>query len=110
MSGNGTKHRMSAVQRTIILSMYLLEENLKDPIAVSDLRRIINKNRASLEEPLLERGNFAVSCKTLSERGYLTKYRDKRTLKVAYRLTEAGTVDGKVLADIYLKSLEEEKQ
>lgn len=110
MSGNGTKHRMSAVQRTIILSMYLLEENLKNPIAVSDLRRIINKNRASLEEPLLERGNFAVSCKTLSERGYLTKYRDKRTLKVAYRLTEVGTADGKVLADIYLKSLEEENE
>ncbi|WP_193756854.1 hypothetical protein [Xenorhabdus sp. KJ12.1] len=63
---------------------------MNSPVAVSDLRKILNKTRAVD----LQISNFSVSCKTLKDRGYLLKYRDKITLRVAYRLTEKGMEEG----------------
>lgn len=94
MTENETKHRMSAIQKRILISLYLLEKKLEGPIAVSDLRRILNKDRRGRGEPGLQVSNFSVSCKALNQRDYLMKFRDKMTLRVAYRLTEKGQLEG----------------
>lgn len=45
MTDKEIKHRMSTIQRSILISLYLLERKLEGPIEVRDLRRILNKDR-----------------------------------------------------------------
>lgn len=87
-------HRMSAIQRNIMLVLYLLSKKKDGPVSVTDLRRIINKDREARLLPDLLINNFSVSCKTLFQRGLLRKFRDKDTLKVSYMLTENGEHEG----------------
>ncbi|EIZ1085863.1 hypothetical protein MPI44_004411 [Klebsiella oxytoca] len=94
MTGKEIKHRMSTIQKSILISLYLLEKKLESPIEVRDLRRILNRDRYERGVPELHASNFSVSCKTLNQRGYLHKFRDKITLCVAYKLTEKGIVEG----------------
>lgn len=105
MAEKETKHRMSAIQKSILISLYLLEMKLGGPIAVSDLRRILNKDRRERGVSDLQVSNFSVSCKTLNQRGYLHKFRDKTTLSVAYKLTDKGIVEGEKEYSIMLKNI-----
>ncbi|QRC83469.1 hypothetical protein IFY68_05512 (plasmid) [Klebsiella pneumoniae] len=106
MTDKEIKHRMSTIQRSILISLYLLERKLEGPIEVRDLRRILNKDRCERGVPELHASNFSVSCKVLNQRGFLYKFRDKVTLCVAYKLTEKGVVEGEKEYTKLLKELE----
>lgn len=90
------KSRTSFIQRSILITLYLLSQKQAGPFRVADLRRIINKSRNEDNAHPIQVSNFSVSCKTLLQRGLLHKYRDNRTLHVAYRLTEAGLAEAEV--------------
>ncbi|WP_243211158.1 hypothetical protein JQ760_028035 (plasmid) [Klebsiella pneumoniae] len=106
MTEKEIKHRMSTIQKSILISLYLLEKKIESPIEVRDLRRILNRDRFDRGVPELHSSNFSVSCKVLNQRGYLHKFRDKRTLCVAYKLTEKGIVEGEKEYTKMLKDLE----
>ena len=95
MSEKERKHRMSSIQENILVSLYLLTQKINEPISVRDLRKIQNNDRQQRGIAAIESSNFSVSCKTLKQRGYLHKYRDNATLRVAYRLTDTGLEEGK---------------
>lgn len=103
MADERLKHRMSSIQREVLTSLFLLGKKLEGPISVSDLRRILNKNRRDQGLTELYVSNFSVSCKTLCKRGFLLKFRNPSTLSVAYALTEKGVNEGK---KEYMKILE----
>nr|WP_237072353.1 chromosome segregation protein ParM [Providencia sp. PROV001] len=57
-----------------------------NPIPFTAIFSILNKGRSRE----VERPNLRISCRTLVERRLLLKYRDPRSLKVAYTLSEIG--------------------
>ncbi|MEQ0217779.1 hypothetical protein ABLV18_27185 [Klebsiella sp. CN_Kp114] len=106
MTEQEIKHRMSAIQKNILISLYLLEKKLGSPIEIRKLRQILNKERRERGVPDLQASNFAVSCKVLNQRGYLHKFRDKKTLYVAYKLTEKGSSEGEMEYIEMLKNID----
>lgn len=108
MSDKEFRHRMSASQKSILITLFVLSRKLTGPFEVSKIRQIINKDRIQSNVPELQVSNFSVSCKTLFTRGFLRKFRDKNSLKVLYSLTEEGHLAAEKEYDLLVKNLSED--
>ncbi|EOC0011616.1 hypothetical protein ACI0X9_003301 [Cronobacter turicensis] len=105
MSEKEFRHRMSATQKSILITLYVLSRKLPGPFEVGTIRKIINKDRCQSNFTEIQVSNFSVSCKTLFTRGLLRKFRDKNSLKVLYSLTEDGHQAAEKEYDLLVKSL-----
>nr|WP_209269526.1 chromosome segregation protein ParM [Providencia stuartii]QSM62551.1 hypothetical protein EKPLLCFL_00316 [Providencia stuartii] len=83
---NTTQHRNSSLQQDVMYVLLKIRARNSNPIPFTAIFSILNKGR-SCE---VERPNLRISCRTLVERRLLLKYRDPRSLKVAYTLSEIG--------------------
>lgn len=99
---NNISPRLSGVQKDILYVLYSLAErtHMVAPIPAMLLLNILNKGRLNI----IADTNFRRSCHTLVQHGYLYKYRDRQSLKLAFRLTEKGNISA---AGIYQKRLSE---
>ncbi|WP_017891087.1 hypothetical protein [Serratia sp. S4] len=80
--------RLSAVQKDVIFVLFDLVERKGITGAVSAMRLLsmINYGRCQLVADT----NFRRSCHTLVQHGFLEKYRDRQSLKLAFRLSPMG--------------------
>lgn len=94
--------RLSGVQKDILYVLYSMAErkNMIAPIPAMSLLNILNQGRFNI----IADTNFRRSCHTLVQHGYLSKYRDRQSLKLAFGLTEKGNDSA---AEIYQKRLSE---
>nr|ELR5252465.1 chromosome segregation protein ParM [Providencia rettgeri] len=83
---NTTQHRNSSLQQDVMYVLLKIRARNSNPIPFTAIFSILNKGRSRE----VERPNLRISCRTLVERRLLLKYRDPRTLKVAYTLSETG--------------------
>ncbi|ENY6785258.1 chromosome segregation protein ParM [Proteus vulgaris] len=83
---NTTQHRNSSLQQDVMYVLLKIRARNSNPIPFTAIFSILNKGRSRE----VERPNLRISCRTLVERRLLLKYRDPRTLKVAYTLSEIG--------------------
>lgn len=93
-------HRNSSLQQDVLFVLLKIRARNSNPIPFTAIFTILNKGRSRE----IERPNLRISCRTLVERRLLLKYRDPRTLKVAYTLSETGIE----LAETICKAREEE--
>lgn len=80
------QHRNSTLQQDVLYVLHKISVRSADPIPFTAIFTILNKGRSRE----VERPNLRISCRSLVERKLLLKYRDLKTLKVAYRLSESG--------------------
>ncbi|MEI9535309.1 MULTISPECIES: hypothetical protein [Morganellaceae] len=97
---NTTQHRNSSLQQDVLYVLLKIRARNRNPIPFTAIFTILNKGRSRE----IERPNLRISCRTLVERRLLLKYRDQRTLTVAYTLSDTG----KELAETIRKGREEE--
>ncbi|EMI2416279.1 chromosome segregation protein ParM [Proteus mirabilis] len=83
---NTTQHRNSSLQQDVMYVLLKIRARNSNPIPFTAIFSILNKGRSRE----VERPNLRISCRTLVERRLLLKYRDPRSLKVAYTLSEIG--------------------
>ncbi len=97
---NTTQHRNSSLQQDVMYVLLKIRARNSNPIPFTAIFSILNKGRSRE----VERPNLRISCRTLVERRLLLKYRDPRSLKVAYTLSEIGIE----LAETIRKGCEDE--
>ena len=91
-------HRISDIQRKTLLILHLISERNGDnppPVPATKLFEMVSANT----QHTLAASNYRISCHTLVSSGLLEQYRNPKTARLAFKITQ----DGKLLAIQYLE-------
>ncbi|QHM74058.1 chromosome segregation protein ParM [Mixta intestinalis] len=96
--------RLSGIQKDILFVLYGFSEHQAGPVPAIWLLDILNKNR----QQVVADTNFRRSCHTLVKHGLLCKFRNQKSLHLAFSLTPLGLITAGKIYKERMSTIQEE--